>query len=80
MNFPERFTNTMRFLFEDGLDEVLIFAFIFIFILLTGHENDEYGNGVNGGIVPLILIGVFLLLYSGFGRTENRLEQTYETT
>lgn len=61
----------MRRMFDDGLDEILIFAFIFIFILLSGHENTGFeDNTVGSGILPLIIIGVFLLLFTSFGRTE----------
>lgn len=71
MNFPEDITNTMRHIFDDGLDEILIFAFIFIFILLTGHENNGIeDNTVGSGILPLIIIGVFLLLFTSFSRSE----------
>ena len=73
MNFPENMTNTLTRLFDDGLDEVLIFAFIFIFVLLSGHDGNE-NNTVNCGILPLIVIGAFLLLYFGFGRTEAESE------
>jgi len=72
MDFPERITNTFRRIFDDGLDEILIFAFIFIFILLTGNEDKGFENDTAiSGILPLLVIGAFLLLYFSFGRTEN---------
>lgn len=75
MNFPEGITNTFRHIFDDGLDEILIFAFIFILILLTGSENNGFENDTGlFGILPLVVIGAFLLLYSGFGRTEDNPE------
>ena len=75
MDIPENIINTVRHVFDDGLDEVLIFAFIFIFILLSGHENDDSGNEpVITSILPLILIGAFLLLFFSIGRTETSPE------
>lgn len=75
MDFPENITNTMRRIFDDGLDEILIFAFIFIFILLTGHENNGFeDNTIGSGILPIIIIGVFLLLFTSFSRTETSPE------
>ena len=71
MNFPENVTNTVRHVFDDGLDEILIFAIIFIFILLSGHENNGIeDNTVGSGILPLIIIGAFLLLFTSFNRSE----------
>ncbi len=59
--------NKLRSMFDEGLDEVLIFAIIFILILLSGNETD---NCDNMGILPLLIIGAFLLLFLGIGRTE----------
>ena len=71
MNFPENVTNTMRHVFDNGLDEILIFAIIFVFILLSGHENNGIeDNTVGSGILPLIIIGAFLLLFTSFNRPE----------
>lgn len=72
MDLPENLSNTLRRVFDDGLDEVLVFAFIFLFILLTSREDDNPGKESRSlGILPVILIGVLLLLYSGLSRTEN---------
>jgi hypothetical protein len=64
--------NKLRSMFDEGLDEVLIFAIIFILILLSG---DESGNCDNMGILPLIIIGAFLLLFLGTCRTEETMAQ-----
>lgn len=58
---------TLRKMFDEGLDEVLIFAIIFIIILLSGSESD---TGENLGIVPILIIGVFLLIFTGICRIE----------
>lgn len=69
MAFMENFPGILRGIFDDGLDEVLIFAFIFIFVLLTGRETDSPdGNGDNLGILPLLIIAVFLILLATTGR------------
>jgi len=69
MAFMENLPGILRGIFDDGLDEVLIFAFIFIFVLLTGRETDgPDGNGDNLGILPLLIIAVFLLLLATTGR------------
>lgn len=70
MAFWENIPITLRNVFDDGLDEVLIFAVVFIFILLSGHETnslDEYGD--NMGILPLIIIAASLLIFTGISRT-----------
>lgn len=71
MAFGENISDTLRSVFDDGLDEVLIFAVVFIFILLSGRETNSPGEcGDNMGILPLIIIAAFLLLFTSFGRTE----------
>lgn len=58
---------TLRKMYDEGLDEVLIFAIIFIIILLSGGESD---TGENLGIVPILIIGAFLLIFTGVCRVE----------
>ncbi len=60
-------SGTLRKLFDEGLDEVLIFAIIFVIILLTGNDSDF---GENLGIVPILIIGAFLLIFAGVCRVE----------
>lgn len=68
MTFLENIPDTLRSVFDDGLDEVLIFTVIFAFILLSGHETNNLGEyDDNIGILPLVIIAVFLLLFTGFG-------------
>jgi hypothetical protein len=71
MAFLDNIPHALRSVFDDGLDEVLIFAVVFIFILLSGHET---GSPVdfedNSGILPLLIIAAFLLLFAGFSRSE----------
>lgn len=73
-----RIPDILRDIYDDGLDEVLIFAFVFIFILLSGHEDNRPGEcGDNAGILPLIIIAVVLLLFTTVNRTNDTpLEQT----
>ena len=77
MAFLENIPDTLRNVFDDGLDEVLIFAVVFVFILLSGHETSNSGDcGENIGILPLLIIGIFLLIFAGLGRSnEESLEQ-----
>jgi hypothetical protein len=71
MAFWENVPHALRSVFDDGLDEVLIFAVVFIFILLSGHETNEPGGYEdNTGILPLLIIGAFLVLFAGLGRSE----------
>ncbi|NLK86227.1 MAG: hypothetical protein GX279_01870 [Clostridiaceae bacterium] len=65
----------LRNMFDEGLDEVLIFAIIFVLILISGNETS---SGDNMGILPLLIIGAFLLLFLGTCRAEE--EMTRETT
>lgn len=60
----------LRSMFDEGLDEVLIFAIIFILILLSGNETN---SGDNMGILPLLIIGAFLILFLGTSRAEEAL-------
>lgn len=70
MAFMENFPGVLRGIFDDGLDEVLIFAFIFIFVLLTGRETQNSdGDADNIGILPLLIIAAFLLLFTTTFRT-----------
>lgn len=71
MAFLENIPDTLRSVFDDGLDEVLIFAIVFVFILLSGRDTnslDKYEDQL--GILPLLIIAAFLLLFAGFSRTE----------
>lgn len=60
----------LRSMFDEGLDEVLIFAIIFVVILLSGNETN---SGDNMGILPLLIIGAFLILFLGTSRTEEAI-------
>ncbi|NMA34993.1 MAG: hypothetical protein GX940_10690 [Clostridiaceae bacterium] len=57
----------LRMIFDEGLDEVLIFAIIFILVLLSEKGS---GCGDNMGFVPLIIIAVFLLLFTNTCRAD----------
>ncbi|HOA55806.1 MAG: hypothetical protein WAP56_10060 [Acetivibrionales bacterium] len=61
------FSGKLRTMFDEGLDEVLIFAIIFIVVLLSGNESCCSGNM---GFIPLIIIGVFLLLFASTCRSD----------
>jgi len=57
------FYRKLRLMFDEGLDEVLIFAIIFILILLSEDKGD------NLGIFPVVIIGAFLLIFITTCRT-----------
>ena len=74
MAFLENIPDVLRSVFNDGLDEVLIFAAVFIFILLSGHDTSNSGEyGDNMGILPLIIIAAFLLLFASLGRADENI-------
>ena len=50
----------LRKMYDEGLDEVLIFAIIFILALFFGNARID---GIPGTL-PLIIIAVFFLFYS----------------
>jgi hypothetical protein len=60
----DNLSGKLRTVFDEGLDEVLIFAIIFILILLS-EKNEN-----NMGILPVVIIGVFLLVFVGICRTD----------
>jgi len=64
-NLPDKIRN----IFDDGFDEVLVFAIVFIFILISGQDSNCPGKADDSaGIFPLIVIGLLLLLFTGFCR------------
>jgi uncharacterized membrane protein YccC len=62
----EHLPDKLRGLFDEGLDEVLIFAIIFIIILVSGADTAD-----NLGLMPLVVIAVFLFLFVGLSRNED---------
>jgi hypothetical protein len=56
----------LRKMYDEGLDEVLIFAIVFIIVLFSGNDSDLGGMP---GFLPLIIIAGFLLLFSVVCRT-----------
>lgn len=67
-NLPDKLRN----IFDEGLDEVLIFSIIFIIILVSGNDSD---CGDNLGILPILIIAAFLLLFAGIYRAEEDQHQ-----
>lgn len=67
MAFSDNLSGVVRRIYDDGLDEVLVFAIIFIIILLTGKGSEEEDNP---GIMPIVIIAVFLLIFYLTNRTE----------
>jgi hypothetical protein len=63
----DNLSGKLRMVFDEGLDEVLIFAIIFIFVLLSEKGS---GCGDSMGFVPLIIIAVFLLLFANTCRAD----------
>ena len=61
-------SDKIRGIFDDGLDEVLIFAIVFIFVLISGRDNNKGGSDDSAGILPLLVIGIFLLVFAGYCR------------
>ncbi len=55
----DKFSGKLRPIFDEGLDEVLIFAIIFILILVSENSGDSMG------ILPVVIIGAFLLIFAG---------------
>lgn len=61
----EHLPDKLRSMFDEGLDEVLIFAVIFIIIMISGNDSDSADNL---GILPLVVIAIFLFLFAGLSR------------
>lgn len=67
----EHLPDTLRRMFDEGLDEVLIFAVIFIIIIISGIDSDSADSL---GILPLVVIAIFLFLFVGLYRSEDAAE------
>lgn len=67
----EHLPDTLRKMFDEGLDEVLIFAVIFIIIIISGIDSDSADSL---GILPLVVIAIFLFLFVGLYRSEDAAE------
>ncbi len=61
----------IRGVFDEGLDEVLIFSIIFIFILLSGYGNSENSEEGGSSFIPIIIIAAFLILFAGITRNSD---------
>ncbi len=68
MAFSDNLSEVVRKVYDEGLDEVLVFAIIFVIILISGKESDDGGNL---GIVPIVVIAAFLLIFYLMYRTED---------
>jgi ABC-type polysaccharide/polyol phosphate export permease len=71
MAILEHLPDTLRSMFDEGLDEIFIFAIIFIIIIIAGIESDSADNL---GILPLVVIAIFLFLFVGLYRNEDAAE------
>lgn len=60
MAFFDDLPGNLRKMYDEGLDEVLIFAIIFILVMFSGNDSDL--GGIHGTL-PLIIIAAFLLLF-----------------
>jgi hypothetical protein len=65
MAFFDDLPEHLRKMYDEGLDEVLIFAIVFILVLFSGNDSDLGGVP---GTLPLIIVAVFLLLFSFVNR------------
>lgn len=55
----------LRSMYDEGLDEVLIFAIIFIIILISENDAEDKLN-----IIPIVIIAAFLLVFANVCRIE----------
>jgi hypothetical protein len=70
MNFPGNILDRVSHLFDNDMDEILVFALIFIFIFISGQSDDDSKGGIaSDSGIPIILIAVFLVLFLIIGNT-----------
>ena len=75
MNFPGNILDRVSHLFDNDLDEILVFALIFIFIFFSGQSDDDFKDGIaSDSGIPVILIAVFLVLFLIIGNTREIAE------
>lgn len=75
MNFPGNIPDRVSHLFDDDLDEILVFALLFIFIFISGRSDDDSTGGIaSGSGIPVVLIAVFLVLFLITGNTRELAE------
>lgn len=70
MDFSGNLSERISYLFESDIDEVVIFALLFVFILFAGEQDNEWAGGLfskNG--FPITVIAVFLVLFLIIGNT-----------
>ena len=71
MSFPGNILGSVSHLFDDGIDDILIYALVFLFIFLSGQQRDdkcqnEPDGSENGFPIILIVIFLFIFLFSGY--------------
>jgi hypothetical protein len=71
MSFPGNILDRVSHLFDDGIDDILIYALVFLFIFLSGQQRDdkcqdEPAESESGFPIILIVIFLFIFLFSGF--------------
>lgn len=59
--------NKLRSMFDEGLDEVLIFAIIFIIVLMS---EKNFNTGDKMDTIPILIIAAFLLIFANVCRIE----------
>lgn len=69
MDFPGNLTDRVSHLFDNDMDEILVFVMLFIFIILTDHSDDKLKDGQAKIGFPVILIAGFLVLFLITGNT-----------
>ncbi len=75
MNFTGNILDRVSHLYDDDLDEILVFALLFIFIFISGQtDNGSAGGIASEGGIPLVLIAVFLVLFIIIGNTRETAE------
>lgn len=80
MGFPDTILERVSHLFSDGMDDILLYVLVFIFIFLSGQNRDENlqdepARSESGFPIIIIVIFLFVFLLSGFRNESGEKEQ-----
>lgn len=70
MDFSGSISERISHLFDNDIDEIVVFILLFIFIFFVGEQDNAPANGLfSKSSFPVIVIAIFLVLFLIIGNT-----------